>query len=204
MLETKNLLSDSSTTRHPGSACSGMLPGLHGNGGLASSESALDTDQGTWRTCGLEQGVDDALEETVGELPKWVDDPGVRREFMDAWLDSNPYAPSVRRGQPGSLKRENGGWIVRRWFSESGDYDVIRIAPGSRARLDPRRPLLCACNFVGLFHTYQNTEAENYLPFAVSSRDLAMSRELQLPGVIVTFGAPGERYRLIPIPVLKR
>jgi RHS repeat-associated protein len=38
--------------------------------------------------------------------------PHVRRALDRAWAESNPYSPAVRRGLPGSQKREQSGWIM--------------------------------------------------------------------------------------------
>jgi RHS repeat-associated protein len=90
--------------------------------------------------------------------PAYVSDPGVARELDRAWLESNPFAPDVPRGTPGSLKVEQGGWIVRDWRDLSmGSFEVLRVAPGTRDSLPTiagTRPSPAFGILEGWFHTH--------------------------------------------------
>jgi len=114
--------------------------------------------------------------------PDFATDPKVAQEMNRAWDESNPHAPEVPRGQPGSLKIEQGGWIVRGWFG--GEYDVIRVPPGTRDSLNlGSRPIFCFCSAVGTFHTHPNTLSEGYRP-EPSTTDVANTRARGVPSVI--------------------
>ncbi len=124
-----------------------------------------------------------------GNAPAWRNDPNVSPKLDKAWADSKPHAPAVPAGQPGSQKREQGGWITQGWIT--GAYDVVRIQPGTRNGLDFRgtKPVFCLCTVVGWFHTHPNTEAEGYLPAEISTGDLSTSRNVaRVPGIILQHG----------------
>lgn len=108
-----------------------------------------------------------------------------------AWAESNPNAPAVPYGSPGSQKVEQGGWVTEGWFS--GDLSVTRVAPGTRDTLPSivgsRPGLSCLCTVKGWFHTHPNTAAEGYLPFVASTPDVNFTRNYaRVPGVIKTPG----------------
>jgi hypothetical protein len=75
------------------------------------------------------------------DRPDFADAPELQSEFLDMWNDSNPSAPEVWMTEGSSTKHENGGYIIKRWFSDT--YDVYRSPPGSRERISLREPLSC-------------------------------------------------------------
>lgn len=132
---------------------------------------------------------------TVAELSR---DPLVDSELKKAWIDSNPNAPEVPKGQPGSLKKEQGGWIV--WKKDTGKLEVIRVAPGSRDGLGTivgTRPKdSTSQEVVGWFHTHPNTSNEGYT-HGPSIPDKNFQRlKAKAPGIIETH----EGRKTIPYP----
>jgi hypothetical protein len=125
--------------------------------------------------------------------PAFMSDPDVAKELNRAWVESNPNAPQVSRGQPGSQKMEQGGWIVQSWLT--GDYDVIRVAPGTRDSLPSigsSRPWPILRSVEGWFHTHPNTAREGYT-HVPSPADINFTRNYaKVPGVVKTHG--GDQY----------
>ena len=132
------------------------------------------------------------------KLPDYMSDPKVRAAIEQAWDDSNPYSPSVPNGQLGSLKQEQGGWIVKNhWWDFSDDeYTVVRIQGGTRDSLDfaGTRP---DGDVVGCFHTHPNFASEGYIPEVASPGDISMTNNyakvtqvIRTPGgiVVVPYG----------------
>ena len=119
--------------------------------------------------------------------PGWAKDPGIWSAMKQAWIDSNPDAPSVPADQPGSLKHEQGGWVIK-WTWDG--YDAIRVAPGTRDSLgtiNGTRPnCIFTCSVVGWFHTHPNWNSEGY-GYKASPGDIGFTQtEAQVPGVILT------------------
>ncbi len=130
--------------------------------------------------------------------PEWTRDPELRSQMEDAWNDSNPFAPSVKRGLPGSLKRENGGWIVE--FPGQQGYTLLRSPPGSRDRMSIEsvtKPseFACGCRVRGYYHSHPNTIGEGYNPRA-NGYDYMYQIQQGVPGMIRSH----EGYEYIPIP----
>ncbi len=125
--------------------------------------------------------------------PAFMSDPRVANQLNRAWAESNPNAPSILLGQPGSQKIEQGGWIVRWWLF--GNYDVLRVAPGTRDSLPSivnSKPLSIFFTVVGWVHTHPNTVAEGYT-FAASPADINFTQSYaKVPGVIKTHA--GDQY----------
>ncbi|MGH7789918.1 MAG: RHS repeat-associated core domain-containing protein [Candidatus Binatia bacterium] len=120
--------------------------------------------------------------------PAFMNDPDVASELNAAWAQSNPNAPTVARGQPGSLKVEQGGWIRANRFT--GARHVIRVPAGTRDSLPtilgtrPRWSLVYKLE--GWFHTHPNTFAEGY-GYLPSPGDIAFTTQYgQVPGVVKT------------------
>ena len=109
-------------------------------------------------------------------------DSGVSSSLSQAWQDSNPDAPSVLRGHSGSLKLEQGGWIV----GSLGKFKVIRVAAGTRDSLATIQGTRPSGVVVGWFHTHPNTVAEGYAPTSPSAGDIGFTRqEAKVPGVVI-------------------
>jgi hypothetical protein len=77
----------------------------------------------------------------------------------------SPNAPAVQRGQLGSIKQEQGGWIVKNdnpwWKFWADNYSIERFPAGTRDSINPTvRPV----NAVGVFHGHSNTRVEGYSP----------------------------------------
>ena len=115
-------------------------------------------------------------------------DPTVSAEIERAWNESNPNAPDVPRGSPGSLKHEQGGWII--WNCKTNAYRVERwpqsaeragINPSPRPAVNPPECL------VGHFHTHPNKTVEGYVD-GPSPADQAATTNLKLPGVVRSHG----------------
>lgn len=137
---------------------------------------------------------------TTSVAPRFMSDKKLRAQMEVAWRDSNPDAPSVMRGEPGSKKVEQGGWIIehKRWFGlMPSNYSLQRVAPNPEG--DPeRRSALDAItmfgrptNAVGWFHTHPNLDSEGYDSHHFSSGpgglygDIgATDQIIQLPGVL--------------------
>ncbi len=123
-------------------------------------------------------------------------DPFIQAELERAWNESNPDAPEVPAGQPGSQKREQGGWIV--WNRETGQLEVIRGPAGDREGLPttPRPPDNDQQRVVASFHTHPNTAAEGYDPDP-SPDDIDFTHDFShVPEIIETH----DGRRIIPFP----
>jgi hypothetical protein len=128
------------------------------------------------------------------DLPDWAGDPDVRRDFARAWQAS-------RTEEDVRFRRENGGFAVQRWWEKTGDYTAIPRPPGVSDMIPLRPPQWwnCLCTIVGQYHTHPLRERDGYDPFRPSPQDLASSRSLGVPGVIITFPTNADqRYSLIP------
>lgn len=109
-----------------------------------------------------------------------------------AWIESYPNSPDIPKGQPYSLKQEQGGWITQ--DSTNGNYDTIRVPAGTRDSINlGEKPdsLSCGCSVVGWFHTHPNKTWEGYSPDA-SPGDYATTRFYGVPGAIKTHA--GNKY----------
>ena len=118
-----------------------------------------------------------------------MNDPTVQQGFNQAWQQSNPDAPFVPQGQPGSQKQEQGGWILQSLF---GGYSVDRVPGGTRNSLDMGAKPLCLlfCSVVGDFHTHPNWNSEGYDGYIVDDADHAATMTYQVPTVILTHQGP--------------
>jgi RHS repeat-associated protein len=120
-------------------------------------------------------------------LFEFMNDKGVQTKLNKAWEESNPDAPEVARGIPGSKKKEQGGWIVKN--KESGTLDVIRVPSGTRDQIKGlvgSRPTSNKLDVLAWFHTHPNSEAEGYAPRSLSGGDVGFhNREAKVPGVII-------------------
>lgn len=122
----------------------------HGGAGPAASPARAQSPSGT------------LTYDRTPTLQQLLDDPFIQQQLDLAWSDSNPNAPDVPRGQPGSPKQEQGGWIV--WNKVTGHLEVIRLPAGTRdgmpdGGLPPNNDQQ---QLVGSFHTHPNTAAEGY------------------------------------------
>lgn len=88
---------------------------------------------------------------------------GIQTELDTAWTDSNPNAPAVQAGDPGSKKLEQGGWVI--WNCATNTYRVSRWPASGRASINPSPTPTPACPefLVAEFHTHPNTAAEGYV-----------------------------------------
>ncbi len=113
--------------------------------------------------------------------PAWASNPTVRAAMEKAWNDSNPNAPEVKRGVPGSLKKENGGWVVK---NPDGSYRVDMWPSGTR---DGMIPPAMPSGTEGAFHTHPNTANEGYA-LGPSPADKNFFKNKNLPSVIPSHG----------------
>lgn len=121
-------------------------------------------------------------------LADLTSDPFVDQELQRAFDESNPNAPDVPRGSPGSLKQEQGGWLV--WNRTTGQVEVQRVPAGTRDGLGTivgtRPPDNASQQVVGWFHTHPNTSAEGY-GHGPSAGDRGwQNAEAKVPGIIET------------------
>src|SRR5207237_645242 len=129
---------------------------------------------------------------TKPNLNALVSDPLVRAELRRAWYESNPGAPEVRYDASGSIKREQGGWIVRR--KQTGRLSVLRVPAGGR---DVLRTILgtrptddAAQEVVGWFHTHPNTLNEGYSSEPGFGDIRFTHAEAKAPGIVETHDGP--------------
>jgi hypothetical protein len=124
-------------------------------------------------------------------------DGTVSAALVQAWNDSNPNAPEVPSGTPGSTKVEQGGWII--WNPTANTFTVQRVPHGTRDGLAPivgTKPADTASAIVvAWFHTHPNTRAEGYGPDP-SGGDTGFTQSAQVPGIIKTH----EGDKTIPYP----
>ena len=121
-------------------------------------------------------------------LAQVMADPYVDSELKRAWSDSKPDAPNVRRGQPGSTKQEQGGWII--WNKSTGKLEIVRVGAGTRDGLGTIVGTRPADNkdqeVVAWFHTHPNKASEGY-GSGPSPGDIGwQNREAKVPGIIET------------------
>jgi hypothetical protein len=103
-----------------------------------------------------------------------------------AWIDSNPNAPNVPAGQPGSLKKEQGGWII--WDQDLKTIRVVavNVGTGSRDSLSSKKPKLRWTEVIcAKYHTHPNKREEGYSPNP-SPQDKAISKALGIPEIIIS------------------
>jgi hypothetical protein len=124
-------------------------------------------------------------------------DATVTAELNRAWNESNPNAPEVPSGTPGSTKMEQGGWII--WDPTANTFTVQRVPAGTRdglATIVGTKPADTAnAVVVAWFHTHPNTRAEGYGPDP-SPGDLGFTQSAGVPGIIKTH----EGDKTIPYP----
>lgn len=94
---------------------------------------------------------------TLDELLK---DPFVDAELKKAWTESNPNAPEVKQGDPGSTKHEQGGGIY--WNKKTGELKTQRVAAGTRDGNAGAPAGSGDWEKVAEFHTHPNTSGEGY------------------------------------------
>jgi hypothetical protein len=114
-----------------------------------------------------------------------LQDANVDSALRQAWIESHPDAPEVPRGQSGSLKQEQGGFIY--WNKTTGMLEIERLPAGGRDRL-PGKPSANTAQreLVASFHTHPNTAAEGYVADP-SPADRAFVRTVTLvPEIIET------------------
>jgi hypothetical protein len=125
---------------------------------------------------------------TSPTLNDLVTDPLVDYNLKKAFTDSNPNAPNVPAGTAGSLKKEQGGWIV--WDKKTGSLEVTRVPAGTRDGLGPivgTRPADTADKqTVGWFHTHPNKSAEGYTSGPSPGDRAWQNSEAKVPGIIET------------------
>jgi RHS repeat-associated protein len=114
-----------------------------------------------------------------------LNNPQVNEALRRAWEDSNPNAPPVLAGRPGSLKREQGGWIL--WNGVTRQIVIVRVPAGRRDGLPEIGSSPAGAGEITLawFHTHPNTRAEGYSADA-SPADIAFTRSVGVPGIIET------------------
>jgi hypothetical protein len=109
-------------------------------------------------------------------------------ELVKAWNESNPNAKAVQKGQPGSTKHEQGGWILQ--DITTGKLSVRRVPRGSRDGLGPivgTRPVDTATlRVVAWFHTHPNTSDEGYASGPSPGDINFQNGEAKVPGIILT------------------
>ena len=125
---------------------------------------------------------------TKPTLAQVISDPHVDAELKRAWNDSNPNVPDVKRGKPGSTKKEQGGWVV--WNKKTGKLEVIRVGAGTRDGLGTivgTRPADTKDReVVAWFHTHPNKASEDY-GSGPSPGDIGWQKqEAKVPGIIET------------------
>lgn len=94
-------------------------------------------------------------------LADLLSDPTVDSELKKAWRESNPNAPDVPKGQPGSTKMEQGGGIY--WNKNTGELKIQRTSAGTRDGTSGA-PASIGPDWekVGEFHTHPNKGSEGY------------------------------------------
>lgn len=121
-------------------------------------------------------------------LDQIMSDPYVDGELKRAWDESNPNAPEVPAGQPGSTKQEQGGWVV--WNKQTHQLEVTRVAGGDRDGLGPIVGTRPADNdrqeVVSWFHTHPNTANEGYGSDPSPGDTGWQASEAHAPGIIET------------------
>ena len=96
---------------------------------------------------------------TKPTLDELLADPEVDAELKKAWKESNPDAPDVPQGTPGSLKQEQGGGIY--WNKKTGELEIQRTPPGNRDGTSGA-PASIGPDYekVAEFHTHPNKASE--------------------------------------------
>jgi RHS repeat-associated protein len=121
-------------------------------------------------------------------IPHIESDPTVLAAFDAAWTASNPYSPPVPRGQGGSAKVEQGGWII--WNNKTCKYRIITRPPvPDREHIDlmPRPVTKAPEIVVATYHTHPNTPAEGYPSAGASGRDKIFTDTISLvPAIMIT------------------
>jgi len=125
---------------------------------------------------------------TPPTLADITSDPYVDAELKRAFEDSNPNAPDVPNGSPGSQKHEQGGWVV--WNKNTGELEVVRVPPGDRDGLGTIVGTRPADNAdqqtVGWFHTHPNKASEGYGSGPSPGDTGFQNGEAKVPGIIET------------------
>jgi RHS repeat-associated protein len=120
-------------------------------------------------------------------IKKIIADPTVDKAFGEAWAKSNPDAPPVPKGKPGSKKVEQGGWII--WNRDTCAYRVIPRPPIPDRRhinLIPYPIVKQPEIVVATFHTHPNTRAEGYPPGPSKEDKLFDDTVSLVPSIMLT------------------
>lgn len=121
---------------------------------------------------------------TVAEI---LADGTVQADINAAWLASNPNAPEVQRGQPGSTKMEHNGWIL--WNPQTGAFSTIALNNGLSTRdsftMTDRPADTATARVVSFYHTHPNKNSEGYGPDP-SPADIGVANWARLPGLVMT------------------
>lgn len=147
----------------------------------------------------------------VSDYP-FLNDPVVKAGLNLAWQLSNPHAPNVYTGYPGSLKLEQQGFIVK--WTATGSYGLITGPTGTRDSA-PSMSMPCgdgSCQVLMWYHTHPNNPLEGYNSFMPSFGidangnevgDWAVTKRYQIPGLIIHDPNPfdgGQVYTIMPWP----
>ena len=126
--------------------------------------------------------VNDAILQKVLEI---LNSAIMMQAFELAWQESNPNAPSVKAGDLGSKKVEQGGWVIK---TKNG-FRLKRWKPGTRSVSRPGfwKPFRTAASF----HTHPNTSAESYSQDP-SPSDIKFANRTNVP--LIIRGHNGYRY----------
>ncbi|MCG3171167.1 MAG: hypothetical protein CALGDGBN_02756 [Pseudomonadales bacterium] len=179
-----------------GGTVSELSGGKFANGAMTAAFQAA-AGEVAFSNDGLAEGSGSDDESLSTEMPDWAGDPDVVSAQGSIWSGS-------RTDLPPNQRMEQGGWVVHRWFAADGDYDVIRVPPGS-PHTNPwmgvkPSPLTCFCTVKGSIHSHPLRYSDGpWDPYRPSSADLSHSKQFRIPGVVVTFPRPTDNiYQVIP------
>lgn len=120
-------------------------------------------------------------------LQEILADGTVHAELEAAWTASHPDAPDVQRGQQGSIKMEQNGWIM--WNPQTGAFSVMRLNNGLSERdsftMTDRPTDTDTRRVVAFYHTHPNKNSEGYVADP-SDADRGVADWARLPGIIRT------------------
>jgi hypothetical protein len=102
--------------------------------------------------------------------------------LVTAWTDSNPEAPDVPRGTPGSLKQEQGGWILQ--DPSTSELTVQRVAAGTRDSLPTIAGTRPSNNVIAWFHTHPNKRSEGYTSGPSPGDKAFTTSQARCPGIV--------------------
>ena len=147
-----------------------MGMGSPGGGGGSAAPGVTESqgpDGGSGSAGGSGAGGSDAVKtdakttyKTKPSLDDLLKDKFVDQELKKAWKESNPDAPEVKNGDPGSTKHEQGGGIY--WNEKTSELKIERVPAGTRDGNSGAPPATGDWEKVAEFHTHPNTAAEGY------------------------------------------